>query len=306
MLSSYRAGAHLYKNSAFCGLRPRRLFHQTANRNFELLTVLEPVHHGLQYIHNTGGYPWHVIIPSAAILLRSAVTLPLSIANRIRARKQTELQPLLGASTPILKARLANSQAAQNGTLTQEQIEVLVNKEKRNRRIQLFKENNCQTWKSVLILPSVQIPLWITLSLVIRSMCGWSVLDGIPIEEGFKTDSFLWYSSLVKPDPYAVMPIAIGTTALVNMEWNASQLNPGNKSSKGPTIPRILTNASRFGVLFLMTMAFQAPAGVCLYWLTSHGFSLIQNLALDTLLPIRTIPAKDAVSPKTLEITESS
>lgn len=279
-----------------------RLFHSTAPRKFELLTVLEPVHHGLQYIHSTGGYSWHFIIPAAAIALRSCVTLPLSIANRLRARRQARLQPLLGASTPILKARLANSPAMKNGTLTQEQMEVLVNKERRNRRVQLFKENKCQVWKSVLILPSIQIPLWITLSLVIRAMCGWSVLDGIPLEEGFRTDSFLWYSNLIQPDPYAVMPVAIGTTALINMEWNAMQLNPSQSKSKGPTVPRILTNVSRFGVLFLMTMAFQAPSGVCLYWLTSHAFSLVQNVVLDLYLPINKPPQKDTVSSKTLEI----
>lgn len=284
-----------------------RQFHASRRQQFEMLTVLQPIHDGLQFAHTSMGMQWHTVIPLTAVALRTAITLPFSISNRLRSRKQAQLQPLLGAATPIMRAKLARSEAAQNGSLTMDQIDILVNKERRRRRVELFKKYKCQVWKSVAILPAVQIPLWISVSMVIRSMCGWTPVEGVAVEQGFKTDSFLWYNDLMVIDPYGILPMAIGAVSMANMEWNAHNINStGTRSKNELTIPGILTTASRIGAIFIMTIAFQAPTALCLYWFSSNAFSLAQNMLLDVFLPVRYTPPKDSIDSSTTEIVHST
>lgn len=283
------------------GLRNSSLnrgFHVSRTPHFELTALtLEPLHHAIQYVQATTGLSWHWMIPLTTVTLRTAVTLPIAILNRRRNQKQAELQPLLGAMTPIIRARLAQSDAAREGVLTYEQIQVLSMKERRRRRIELFKRHKCQAWKSLVLLPSVQMPLWISMSMVFRAMCGWSVVSAIPVEPAFQNDSWLWIPDLITSDPYGILPLFIGCLSLANVEWNTinmmnAQQRRGVQASgpSGPSVPKIVSNLSRVGVLFFMTASFQAPAAVCLYWVSSSGFSLIQNVAFDYFLPLNQTP----------------
>ncbi|CAN6615033.1 cytochrome c oxidase assembly protein Cox18p, mitochondrial [Trichomonascus vanleenenianus] len=310
-LLSVRAGhrSGLGQLGALGQLRLGKSFHPSPAARIDLATVLEPIHTTLQYAHSLG-LPWYAVIPLTAIAFRGCITLPIAIANRLRSQKQVELQPLLAGSVPILKARLAGSKAAQSGQLTKDQIELLTTKERRRRRVELFRKYKCQSWKSLVFLPSVQIPLWISVSFVIRAMCGWTAIPGIPLEEQFREESLLWLNGLTLSDPYGVLPIAIGVVSLANMEWNAKNINTAAAISKqsGLSIAKILSNLSRVGVLFFMSITFQAPAALCLYWLASNTFSLIQNMLLDKFLPLRYVPpAADRIKPLTeIDSTASS
>lgn len=276
-----------------------RSFHASRSASFEFSTVLQPVHHALQSAHAYTGLPWYVMIPLATLTLRATVTLPISILNRKRAQKQASLQPLLQAMTPVLKAKLAASSAAQSGKLSIEQINVIAMKERRKRRVALFKKFKCQSWKSIVILPMIQIPLWATMSLVIRSMCGWQAMPGIPKESAFIHESFLWLPNLTEADPYGILPVCIGVFALANVEWNALvAMNPTAVAMRNrgkASAPVIFSNISRIATLLFMTASFQAPSAVCLYWLSSNIFSLGQNLMLDRYLPIRYTPQHSAI-----------
>ncbi|ANB14874.1 Cox18p [Sugiyamaella lignohabitans] len=306
-----------------------RHFHASRKTQFELISLVEPVHDAFQHLHTWSGLEWHALIPLTTILLRSTFTLPISILNRLRTRKQVELQPLLSGMGPILKARLASSKAAQQGLLTREQIEVLTVKEKRKQRIKLFKKFKCQTWKN-LTLPLVQIPIWIEMSMVIRSMCGWSALKGIPSEPSFLSDSFWWYSDLIVSDPYYALPLAIGAVSMANIEWNVlSNLSPaarrerelkevarsnpdsekeltmaGQSGVSGPSIPVILTNMARGGTIIFITIAMQAPTALCLYWFSSNAYSLVQNILLDKYLPITDSPQPLQISADTMKLDD--
>lgn len=290
----------------------RRQFHCTAKRQIDLASITLPAYNAVQYLHASTGLEWHYLIPATTLILRTVVTLPFAIANRKRVQKQARLQPLLSAMSPIFKARLASSSAAKDGSLTPTQIEVLASKERRKRRIALFKENKCQTWKSLLPLPTIQMPLWITMSLTFRSMCGWTVIEGIPTEAGFSSDAFLWLPSLVEADPYALLPMAIGAVGLANVEWNvANTMNPQRSGTKtqngpvGPSVPRIVANVSRLGILACMAVALQAPTAVTLYWLSSSAYSLGQNLVLDKYYPIAQEPPNCDIDPRILDTVKT-
>ncbi|VVT54579.1 uncharacterized protein SAPINGB_P004146 [Magnusiomyces paraingens] len=279
-----------------------RRFHASATRQFDLGALLEPVHSAVQAAQAYSGLSWHYMIPLATLAVRATTTLPVAIANRKRAQKQAELQPVLSAMTPILRARLAmaSGKNSRGVTLTSEQISVLATKERRRRRVELFRKYRCQAWKSIVLLPAVQMPLWIALSLVFRSMCGWSgsIGSSIPLEQAFNSDAFLWCTDLVSPDPYGALPILVGILGMANIEWNAinvmnraaaptSTASVAAAATQGPSVPRIVANISRVAVMGFTTMAFQAPVAVCLYWVSSSSFSLLQNLAFDRWLPLQ-------------------
>lgn len=252
-------------------------------RRFFSGATLVPVHDFLVGLHGFTGLSWPVLIPVTALGFRLCMTFPLAVMNRLRLRKQASVQPLLSAMVPVLKAQLAQSVTRGQSNLTSQQIIALATKERRRRRVELFKRLKCQQWK-ILALPCVQIPLFIAMSLTIRAMCGWAVLDGIDTNPQFIEDGFGWCPSLVQPDPYGVLPLAVGAAALTNVELNAAMIPASAK--QGPSASLALANLSRLGSLFFMAMAFQAPVAIDLYWLVSNVFSLAQNLLLDHYLPV--------------------
>lgn len=254
---------------------------------------LVPVHTALTSLHQFTGLSWPVLIPLTTIGLRLALTTPLAVLNRKRAQKQAKLAPLLQAMVPVFKAQLAAGAAAKRHELTAEQIGVLATKERRKQRISLYKEAKCQNWR-MLLLPAIQIPLFVAMSLTLRSMCGWSVLDSIPLEQGFTEQGFGWIQSLDRPDNYGILPLAVGAFSLGNVELHSRAL-PTN--SQGPSVAAALINFSRFGCVLFMAMAFQAPSAIGLYWLSSNAFSFVQTALMDKYLPIRVQPDYPTADP---------
>lgn len=297
----FRIGINTGKKTglvSFTGPRPkRRQFHASHARSFDLSSlissVVEPTYSGISALQHSLGVPWYLFIPVSTFLVRTITTLPLSIQNRKRAQRQQQLQPLLGAMGTILRAKLAAHSQTATSKLTPEQIHVLAAKETRRRRVELFRKYKCQVWKSLIILPSVQVPIFVILSLTIRAMCGWSVVEGIPVEAGLKTESFLWVKDLLSPDPYSVLPMTIGALSLLNVEWNAlNTLNPTARNNNGFNISGTISNILRMGSLCFTVIALNAPSVLGLYWVSSNLYSLLQNVLLDRFLPLRYVPSR--------------
>lgn len=254
----------------------------TTNVRRDLATIIEPAHWALTSLEHTTGLSWPVLIPTATILLRATLTTPFAVLNRIRARQQGALQPLLSAMVPIFRAQLAQTTVQGTSQLTPEQIRILAVKERRKRRIELYREYGCQNWK-MLFQPALQIPLFLSMSLCIRAMCGWTVVDGFAIEQSFVDQGFFWCPSLAMPDPSGALPLAVGACALANVEIQPQ----AHSTRKGPSVQALLINGSRFGAILFMAMSFQAPSAIAVYWLTSNGYSLIQNVLLNRFLPLQ-------------------
>lgn len=70
------------------------------------------------------------------------------------------------------------------------------------------------------VLPWVQLPLWITLSLALRNMSG-AFPGRAPLPEvlaGLGNEGTLWFLDLTLPDPYYILPVVLATTNLLNIE----------------------------------------------------------------------------------------
>ncbi|KAG0245666.1 Cytochrome c oxidase assembly protein cox18, mitochondrial [Mortierella sp. GBA43] len=142
---------------------------------------------------------------------------------------------------------------------------------------ELYSANRCNPRVSFL-LPWVQIPLFITMSLAIRGMAGYPLPflgdSSLPAEPGFTDGGILWFTDLTASDPTWIMPIAVGATNLLNVELNALMM------SKTPTRNQtIMRNVFRVLAVTMIPIAHEAPMAICLYWLSSGSYSVLQNVA---------------------------
>ncbi|CAI4038760.1 hypothetical protein SMKI_06G1070 [Saccharomyces mikatae IFO 1815] len=266
-------------------------------------------------LHEVLHIPWIVLVPLSTITLRTVVTLPFSIWQRKRILKQQELRKLVHPITPIVKLRLAaitnkkskivteiNSNGSllplplQNpGVLTPEQITLLAVKETRKRQKRLFKKYNVPLWKNAL-LPIVQIPLWVTISMGIRTLTEAQLI------ESFYPSwiSLLSFGSFDLSTPLMAMPllapILVGTLAVLNVEFNGRLMFSSSLSSQGiKTVSRnsnrvqeamaSILNVSRLGCVVMLAMSSQAPFLLSLYWISSQLYSLVQNIILNWIYP---------------------
>lgn len=228
-------------------------------------------------------------------------------------QRQNELRPISNAMSPILKIKLAAAGQAeqlkrkQSGDnlpvksdseqLTADKIMILASREKFKRQRQIFKDNGCQSWKFML-LPAVQIPLWVSVSYMLRLLTGWVQVGSRPLDPTLTTEGIGYLKDLALNDPYFVLPITLGIFALANAEWNFATADlmklttRGVRTSLRPTAFDMIMNLSRGSIIFLMAMSTQAPAALVIYWISSNAYSLIQNYFMDRFLPIRYTPYK--------------
>lgn len=283
------------------------------------LSLFQGVSEFLVTVHDVSGLPWVVLVPLGTFALRTMTTLPLSIWQRKRIVKQQELRKLVQAIPPVTKLRLAASTTSRNDggtitssgsatstitevkapskdrTLSPEQITLLAVKETRKRQKRLFKKYNVQMWKNI-VLPLVQVPLWVTLSMGIRTLTDKKLLEtnNSSILSDYVPGS-IDLSLPLEPLPM-LLPIVLGSLALTNVEYNGKMLTSTKASDAGITVAtdefskvsqsmRSILNVSRFSCIFMMGISSQAPLLLSLYWISSQAFSFVQNLALNWLWP---------------------
>ncbi|ODV87062.1 hypothetical protein CANARDRAFT_26493 [[Candida] arabinofermentans NRRL YB-2248] len=196
----------------------------------------------------------------------------------------------------------ARTMKSETQKLTADKIIVLAAKEKQKRQRKIFKENGCQTWKFML-LPAIQIPLWMSMSYLFRLLTGWSQFGSRqPLDPTLTTEGFFHVQDLALTDPYMITPVILGLTALTNAEWNFKTADlmklttRGVRNSLRPGAFDVVITLTRVSVVFMMVLATQAPVAMVLYWTSSNAYSLIQNMVLDKFMPIRYTPYKRFIS----------
>ena len=109
----------------------------------------------------------------------------------------------------------------------------------------LLYQEGCHPAK-MFLLPWVQIPLWILISLSLRDISGiFPGYEGLcvsaftlqcydhisaPPVTSLATEGVLWFTDLSKPDPYGILPVLLAITNLVNIEVSFSVIIPGSSS----------------------------------------------------------------------------
>ncbi|KAL2916162.1 hypothetical protein HK105_204253 [Polyrhizophydium stewartii] len=221
------------------------------------------------------GTPWYLTIILTTVFLRSVATLPLAIQNRRRHRRLQAIAPLLSAWENTMGMRMRMN--AQTGADLMS--DTTLKKQFKEKASELYRIHRCHPFYTFL-LPWVQVPLFITTSFAIR----WLVAFPVPwlgtppqIAPGMNVEGALWFDDLTVADPTLITPILVGCLHLVNIEINAA-LRP--RVDKRPTKGQL---AFRFFMrsvaVFMIPVAAHVPMAITLYWLTSAGYSLVQNTA---------------------------
>ncbi|KAF8928661.1 60Kd inner membrane protein-domain-containing protein [Dissophora ornata] len=237
-------------------------------------TLLAGTHSILESIHATG-LPWWATIFCATFLLRTAITTPVAIYQQRAVGRMMALTPVLQAWLQTLKSSVGADHKLKGRDYATFNSEIQT--AYRAKVKELYSANRCNPRVSFL-LPWVQIPLFITMSLTIRGMAGYPLPflgdSSLPAEPGFADGGALWFVDLAASDPTWIMPIAIGATNLLNVELN------GLMMSKTPTRNQIIfRNLFRALAITMIPIAHQAPMAICLYWLSSGSYSVFQNIA---------------------------
>ncbi|KAG0318966.1 Cytochrome c oxidase assembly protein cox18, mitochondrial [Dissophora globulifera] len=237
-------------------------------------TILASTHYVLEGLHSSG-LPWWATIFCATFLLRTAITTPVAIYQQRAVGRMMALTPVLQAWLETLKTSVGIDHKVKG--LDYASFNAEIQKAYRAKVKELYSVNRCNPRVSFL-LPWVQIPLFVTMSLTIRGMAGYPLPflgdSSLPAEPGFADGGTLWFTDLAASDPTWIMPIAIGATNLLNVELN------GLMMSKTPTRnQRIFRNLFRGLAITMIPIAHEAPMAICLYWLSSGSYSVFQNLA---------------------------
>ncbi|KAF9108717.1 Cytochrome c oxidase assembly protein cox18, mitochondrial [Mortierella sp. GBA35] len=205
----------------------------------------------------------------------TAITTPVAIYQQRAVGRMMELTPVLQAWLQTLKTSVGVDHKIKGRDYATFNSEI--QNAYRAKVKELYSANRCNPRVSFM-LPWVQIPLFIITSLTIRGMAGYPLPflgnSSLPVEPGFATGGTMWFTDLAAADPTWIMPIAVGTTNLLNVELN------GMMMSKTPTRNQVIfRNVFRALSISMIPIAHEAPMAICLYWLSSGSYSVFQNIA---------------------------
>lgn len=230
----------------------------------------------LVFTHEITGLPWYGTIFLTTFALRSLVTLPLAVyTNKIRARLELISIECAGL-TDELKSEVARAKHLYK--LDNSQANILYRSSLKKQWDKLVVRENCHPVKTMIVLWG-QIPLWICQSVAIRNM-----LNLLPDPSSahaqltlmqLSTGGCAWFPDLTVPDSTWILPITFGLVNLMNIEFLSLE-----KKGKRSRFGTFASNAFRIISIGMIPMAASMPSCLVLYWTTSSGFSLLQNIFL--------------------------
>ncbi|XP_028392757.1 mitochondrial inner membrane protein OXA1L-like [Dendronephthya gigantea] len=211
------------------------------------------IQQAMETIHVGIGVPWWGTIVVTTVAFRTLM-MPLLALGQANAAKLNNIKPELDILTQRMRD-VANQQD------TMKQAEA-------SRDLQaLFLKHKCHPLKS-LIIPLVQIPIFVSFFLGLRRMAN------LPVES-MQIGGLLWFQDLTIPDPYFLLPILCSASMLLTIEAGAEAglSNPQFKNIK---------QVFRVMAILMIPITAKFPAAIFTYWLTSNAFSLGQMYFLRT------------------------
>ncbi|ORE09345.1 hypothetical protein BCV72DRAFT_201833 [Rhizopus microsporus var. microsporus] len=254
-----------------------------------ILAVNESI---LTYIHNTG-FPWWTTIIASTLLLRSTLTLPIAVYQQRSVGKMIELAPMIQSWAETLKVQVGKDSRDRGRSYKMYQHEL--QKQYRKKVNAIYAQYGCSRWK-VLLLPYVQIPLFVSMSLTLRHLTAyplpWFGRTAELPADGLTDGGLGFFTDLTATDSTFILPILIGAGNLVNVELNAWY-------ARGMQTPRQkwMTNIFRALSVAMVPIATYAPTAISLYWVTSAWYSVGQNVsfrvpAVRSTLGMPALPSK--------------
>jgi membrane protein insertase Oxa1/YidC/SpoIIIJ len=183
-------------------------------RRFSMIPT-DIVESGLHLFHSTTGSSWGVTIIATTFAFRTFMTLPMTLFQRRNTMRLNAIQPMIKACR--IKVRQAELKI--NPRRSTKELERITILKARGPVKELYKKHNCSPWKN-LLSPLIQIPLFVTMSMAIRKLCGSAFLwsDRSDPAIGVNTEGLLWFEDLTISDPTLILPIVCSVLHLLNTE----------------------------------------------------------------------------------------
>ena len=212
-----------------------------------LVNIFTQFIHGLYQLTAAVGFPSYALAIIILGLIVRVILLPLTIMQMKSMLGMTEIQPELQQ----LQQKYANNREK----LSEEMMK-------------LYQEYNVKPAAGCLPI-LIQLPILYILFYAIR---GYQFTDHA---------NFFWINSLNDNDPTFVLPIALGIIMFIQQKI-AMSINP---QSTDPSNPMNMTMKMMLYVmpLIMFFSATQMPSGLVIYWLTTSGFMVFQQLLVNRI-----------------------
>jgi inner membrane protein COX18 len=271
-----------------------RSFHASPHPQF-LDTAVGAAHTVLEALHTSTGLPWVYTLPLAALTIRTAFILPLSVYSRRTLQKQASLAPILQSWLHVQR----DLSMAEVGHLGPQPTQQRLLWKMRQKRSEIFARWGCQNWKTM--LPLVQLPIWLTAIEAVRAMCGAKAgLLGMVMRSdnsvdaltwasvtkdlSLATEGALWFPNLLDPDPMLILPFVLSGTVLLNITGTGSRAKNTTQKPWQKGFQRSL----KIVALCLGPLTLQVPSAMLVYWISSSGLGYLQAVVLDKMMPMPT------------------
>lgn len=229
---------------------------------------------GLLYFHDTTGLSWWATLVLSTVLIRGLITLPLTVYQNYILAKVENISLELKSLVDELKRETAMAKKAYN--LTDKQAVILYKRSLKKQWQNLIVRDNCHPFKASMLI-WFQIPIWVCMSFALRNLVYMQSGDPAAMVTFMELSAggIGWIPNLTEPDHSLILPVAFGVTNLAIIEiQRMSKLRQPSK------LYNTFTNAFRVFSVVMIPVAASVPSCMCLYWMTSSTFGLIQNVCL--------------------------
>lgn len=240
------------------------------SNSYPVTTIQDSILH----FHDVTGLSWWATIVTSTILVRTLMTLPLTIYQNYILAKVENISLELKDLTNELKRETAIAKKAYK--LTDKLTVLLYRRSMKKQWRKLIERDNCHPFKASLVI-WFQIPVWICISFALRNLVYMTNGDPSALVTFMELSAggIGWFPNLTVPDHSWIMPVAFGLTNLTIIEIQRT-----SKLRKPSKVYNIFTNTFRIFSIVMIPVAANVPSCMCLYWLTSSSIGLVQNLVL--------------------------
>ncbi|XP_050680031.1 cytochrome c oxidase assembly protein COX18, mitochondrial [Leptidea sinapis] len=237
-------------------------------------TAVNVMQDGLLYFHDATGFSWCTTIVASTILVRTLMTVPLSIYQNYILAKVENISFELKELGNELKKETAAAKKMLN--LTDKQAAILFRHSIKKQWSKLVVRDNCHPLKATMVI-WFQIPFWVCMSFALRNLVNMNPPGSSAMVTFMElsTGGFGWIPNLTVSDHSYILPVVFGLTNLAIIE-----IQTMSKLRQPSKLYNIFTNVFRVFSVVLIPIAANVPSCMCLYWVTSSLFGLIQNLTL--------------------------
>ena len=238
---------------------------------------IQSVEKCLIIIHDATGLPWWASIIISTFMLRAVITTPLYV---IQMKNNAKYAMFLPSFMQLYKklAEEVNESATIKKWDEKTARRIFLANLSRHRK-NLYKEHKVPGLAKRYLLPWVQIPLWISVSISLRHFTGFLPINVLPsstlenVAMQMSQEGGLWLLNLCQADPYFILPVLFG---IVNL--GIIEIYRGDGKSKPTGMEKFMVYFSRTISIVLIPIACQMPAAVVLYWFSSSLYGAFQAL----------------------------